>query len=68
MRPIPDDLAQALEEWHATYRRLAARPGTALRRRLLRLSTGVMFHPHWENGRGAAARSALYAAGRGGKS
>ncbi|MEU6369334.1 hypothetical protein ABZ876_27215 [Streptomyces sp. NPDC046931] len=68
MRPIPDDLAQALEEWQATYRRLAARPGTALRRRLLRLSTDVLFHPHWGSGREAAARSVLYAAGRGGKS
>ena len=67
MRPIPDDLVHAQEEWHATYRQLAARPRTALRRRLIRLSSEVLLHPYWE-GRGAAARSALFVSGRGGGS
>ena len=67
MRPIPSDLAQTLEEWHATYRRLAAQPRSPLRRKLIRLSCKVLFHPHWENGRTTAARSALYATGRGGR-
>ncbi|MFF9819419.1 hypothetical protein [Streptomyces sp. NPDC014006] len=63
MRPIPDDLARAVDEWHATYRQLAAHPRTALRRRLVQLSGGVRFHPHW-HGRRTPAASALYAAGR----
>ncbi|ANP51559.1 hypothetical protein J2Z21_009061 [Streptomyces griseochromogenes] len=62
MRPIPDDLTQALEEWHTTYRRLAAEPRTALRRRLIRLSAQVLFHPYWDGGRRTAARSSLYTA------
>ncbi|POX55327.1 hypothetical protein C3489_11105 [Streptomyces sp. Ru71] len=64
MGPIPDDLHQALEEWHTTYRRLAVQPRTALRRRLIQLSAEVLFHPHWAGERTPAA-SALYAAGRG---
>lgn len=33
MRSFPDDLAQAQQEWSATYRQLAERPGrTELRR------------------------------------
>ncbi|WP_406008205.1 hypothetical protein OG440_20265 [Streptomyces sp. NBC_00637] len=52
MRRFPDDLVQAQQEWCATYRQLAARPGrTELRRRLLRLSTQVFFHPYWQQGR-----------------
>ncbi|MFB7510424.1 hypothetical protein [Streptomyces broussonetiae] len=67
MRQIPDDLARAQEEWHAVYLRLAARPGTALRRRLTRLSSQVLFHPYWQ-GRRTAARAALFAPRWGGRS
>ncbi|MFS4096618.1 hypothetical protein [Streptomyces sp. AF1A] len=65
MRSIPADLAHTQQEWQATYRQLAAAPGTALRRRLIRLSSQVLFHPHWQ-GDGTAARAALFASGRGG--
>ncbi|MGW1273484.1 hypothetical protein [Streptomyces sp. NPDC002491] len=68
MRPIPADLTEALEDWHATYRRLAARPCSDLRRRLIRLQCDVLSHPYWGGGRSAAARAALFAAGRGGRS
>lgn len=60
MRQIPDDLARALEEWHTTYRRLAAQPRTGLRRRLIRLSAEVLFHPYWGSGQCTAARSILH--------
>ncbi|MEV0982525.1 hypothetical protein [Streptomyces sp. NPDC049915] len=62
MRPIPDDLARAVDEWHATYRQLAAQPRTVLRRRLVKLSGEVLFHPQWHGQRTPAA-SALYAGG-----
>lgn len=56
--PIPDDLFRAQQEWHATYRALAE-PGqhstTLLRRRLLRLSTRIWWHPYWAGSRDAAA-------------
>ncbi|MEV6168190.1 hypothetical protein AB0L99_08185 [Streptomyces sp. NPDC051954] len=69
MRPIPDDLVQAQQEWHATYRRLAERPRAELRRRLYRLSTAVLFHPYWrEHGRTPAAWAELRSLGRGGRS
>lgn len=46
--PIPSDLARTQHEWTATYRVLAARQGgTALRRRLLRLSVALYYHPFW---------------------
>lgn len=61
MRPIPDDLARAVDEWHATYRRLAAQPRTVLRRRLVQLSGEVLFHPYW-HGRRTPAAYALYSA------
>ncbi|MGW4569471.1 hypothetical protein ACWEN3_46600 [Streptomyces sp. NPDC004561] len=67
MRRIPDDLALAQEEWHVTYRRLAACPGAALRRRLIHLSSQVLFHPYWQ-GQGTAARAALFVSPRGGRS
>ncbi|MFG3032976.1 hypothetical protein ACGFZJ_31230 [Streptomyces sp. NPDC048253] len=52
MRPFPDDLVQAQQEWNATYRQLAARPGrTELRRRLRRLSAQVLYHPYWQQRR-----------------
>ncbi|WP_329217039.1 hypothetical protein OG352_13785 [Streptomyces sp. NBC_01485] len=48
MRPFPDDLVQARQEWISAYRQLADLPGhTGLRRRLYQLSTAVLFHPHW---------------------
>ncbi|MER7838418.1 hypothetical protein ABTY98_21640 [Streptomyces sp. NPDC096040] len=56
MRPFPDDLAQAQQEWRATYRQLAERPGrTELRRRLYRLSVQLFFHPHWQQRRPSPA-------------
>jgi hypothetical protein len=52
MRPFPDDLAQAQQEWRATYLQLAERPGhTELRRRLYRLSVQLFFHPYWQQRR-----------------
>ncbi|MFG2607645.1 hypothetical protein ACGFT2_29495 [Streptomyces sp. NPDC048514] len=59
MRSTPEDLAHAQEEWHATYRQLAEHQRTELRRRLIRLSSQVMFHPYWQD-RGTAARAALF--------
>ncbi|MET8724073.1 hypothetical protein [Streptomyces misionensis] len=61
MRPIPDDLARAHEEWHSTYRRLAVCPHPELRRRLIRLSTQALFHPYWR-GRPSQAWAALHGA------
>ncbi|WP_317445645.1 hypothetical protein [Streptomyces collinus] len=56
MRPFPDDLAQAQQEWSATYRELAERPGrTELRRRLYRLSAQLYFHPYWQQRRPSPA-------------
>ena len=47
---FPDDLVRTQQAWNATYRALAA-PGprntTALRRRLLRLSVRLWWHPYW---------------------
>ncbi|WP_161179936.1 hypothetical protein [Streptomyces sp. SID4985] len=61
MRPIPNDLLHAQQEWHAAYRQLAVRPSTALRRQLIRLSAEVMFHPH-RHGRRAGSWAALHGA------
>ncbi|NEB00309.1 hypothetical protein [Streptomyces sp. SID13726] len=56
MRSFPDDLAQAQQDWHTTYRQLAERPDrTDLRRRLYHLSTRLFFHPHWQQRRPAPA-------------
>jgi hypothetical protein len=47
---FPHDLLAAERERRAVYRRLSApapRQTTALRRRLLRLTGRVWFHPHW---------------------
>ncbi|MEU1661963.1 hypothetical protein ABZ527_38770 [Streptomyces griseofuscus] len=63
MRPIPDDLARAHEEWHATYRQLAECPRAELRRRLLDLSVRVVSHPYWR-GRPSGAWASLQGAGR----
>ncbi|GAA1343789.1 hypothetical protein GCM10009647_087970 [Streptomyces sanglieri] len=46
--PYPDDLVRAQRDWLATYQQLAEpcpRHTTALRRRLLDLSTQVQWHP-----------------------
>ncbi|MFF8963221.1 hypothetical protein ACF1BK_10820 [Streptomyces globisporus] len=48
--PFPDDLIRAQQEWHDTYRALAAprpRHSTELRRRLLLLSVRIEWHPFW---------------------
>lgn len=48
---FPDDLVQTQAAWNATYAALAAphrRDVTALRRRLLRLSVRMWWHPYWE--------------------
>ena len=48
---FPDDLVQTQAAWNATYDALAAprpRDTTALRRRLLRLSVRLWWHPYWE--------------------
>ncbi|MFI1394298.1 hypothetical protein [Streptomyces sp. NPDC020681] len=63
-RPLhPDDLLAAQHEWNRTYAELADRPVdyTALRRRLLRLSGRIFWHPFWSTtaGRGPAARVEL---------
>ncbi|MFD8032827.1 hypothetical protein ACFV3F_29510 [Streptomyces sp. NPDC059717] len=43
----PHDLAQARQEWSATYRRLAEQPGrTGARGRLYRPSTAAFRHAH----------------------
>ncbi|WP_309031532.1 hypothetical protein [Streptomyces alfalfae] len=60
-RPFPLDLIQTQSAWSATYRALAAvGPGdgtVTLRRRLLRLSTQLWWHPYWAlPGSGPAAR------------
>ncbi|MFD5628146.1 hypothetical protein [Streptomyces sp. NPDC127072] len=56
MPSFPEDLAQAQQEWRATYHQLAQRPGrTELRRRLYRLSAHLFFHPHWQQRRPTAA-------------
>ncbi|PZG96163.1 hypothetical protein C1I97_26435 [Streptomyces sp. NTH33] len=60
---FPDDLVQTQAAWNATYDALAApRPSdtTALRRRLLRLSARLWWHPYWDTARSApAARTEL---------
>ncbi|MFE7931262.1 hypothetical protein ACFU6S_21480 [Streptomyces sp. NPDC057456] len=53
---FPQDLMQTQRAWNA-YRALAApRPCnvTALRRRLLRLSVRLWWHPYWTQGQGRA--------------
>ncbi|MFD5977789.1 MULTISPECIES: hypothetical protein [Streptomyces] len=61
---LPDDLICAQQEWHDTYRALAVprqRSTTGLRRRLLRLSVRIEWHPFWSTpaGRSPAARVEL---------
>lgn len=48
---FPDDLVQIQAAFNATYLALAApgpRDTTALRRRLLRLSVRLWWHPYWQ--------------------
>ncbi len=48
---FPDDLVQTQAAWNTTYDALAAprpRDTAALRRRLLRLSVRLWWHPYWE--------------------
>ncbi|MFG2386034.1 hypothetical protein [Streptomyces avermitilis] len=49
--PFPHDLVQLQAAWNRTYAALAAEPrptaNTALRRRLLMLSTRLWWHPFW---------------------
>lgn len=55
---FPDDLLRAQRDWNRTYEALAVpRPqgATALRRRLLRLSTLLAGHPVWGAGPPRAA-------------
>ncbi|MCM1943516.1 hypothetical protein NC239_35555 [Streptomyces sp. G3] len=55
---FPDDLVQTQAAWNAAYDALAApRPcdTTALRRRLLRLSVRLWWHPYWETAPSASA-------------
>ncbi|MFD3920176.1 hypothetical protein [Streptomyces sp. NPDC058595] len=67
-RTLPDDLVQARRAFTATYQDLAApRPSqdrTALRRRLLRLSVWIHWHPYWTSPAGPADRARLREAAR----
>ncbi|OEJ36305.1 hypothetical protein [Streptomyces agglomeratus] len=61
---FPYDLVQAQRDWERAYAALSRpRPHnyTALRRRLLALSSRVLWHPYWTTppGRSAAARVEL---------
>lgn len=60
---FPDDLVQTQAAWNATYQALAEprpRDTTVLRRRLLRLSVRLWWHPYWETAPSVpAARSEL---------
>lgn len=60
---FPDDLVQTQAAWNATYNALAEphrRDTTTLRRRLLRLSVRLWWHPYWNTARSApAAHTAL---------
>ncbi|MEV7568704.1 hypothetical protein [Streptomyces tanashiensis] len=64
-QPFPDDLVLAQEAWTRTYAELARprTPGaagvTVLRRRLIRLSVQVYFHPYWARPRPTAGRADL---------
>ncbi|MFJ3582801.1 hypothetical protein ACIPPS_11295 [Streptomyces sp. NPDC090127] len=59
---FPDDLVAAQTAWAHAYAELA-RPGTVrttvLRRRLIRLSARIVFHPYWDRPAPAAGRPEL---------
>ncbi|QTA36650.1 hypothetical protein [Streptomyces sp. CA-256286] len=62
--PFPDDLIRAQQQWHDTYRALAAprpRRTAELRHRLLLLSVRIYWHPFWStpDGWSPAARVEL---------
>ncbi len=60
---FPSDLVQTQRDWNRTYARLAGDPAHAalLRRRLLWLSSRLLWHPFWRTdpGRSPAARVEL---------
>ncbi|MEV8625995.1 hypothetical protein [Streptomyces sp. NPDC051079] len=62
-RPFPADLIRTQQAWTATYTALAdvgTGSTTVLRRRLLRLSVALWWHPWWAvSGEGSAARVEL---------
>ncbi|MET7457993.1 hypothetical protein ABZT03_40340 [Streptomyces sp. NPDC005574] len=68
---FPDDLVRTQYAWNATYEALASphrRETTALRRRLLRLSVRLWWHPYWETAPSVpAARAELRELVRAGK-
>lgn len=53
---FPSDLIELQRAHHSTYEALADRPedAAALRRRLLRLSTRLFWHPYFDSPEGAA--------------
>ncbi|WNI20098.1 hypothetical protein [Actinacidiphila sp. ITFR-21] len=61
--PFPHDLLQAQIAWHRAYAALADAPAgphtTAQRRRLLRLSVRVFWHPYWSDPPSPARREEL---------
>ncbi|MFD7898948.1 hypothetical protein [Streptomyces sp. NPDC059743] len=61
--PFPHDLLQAQIAWHRAYAALADDPvgahTTAQRRRLLRLSVRIFWHPYWSDPAGPARREEL---------
>jgi len=65
MEPLacPQDLLQAQKAWHRAYTELAAAPQgahtTELRRRLLRLSVRIFWHPYWSSAEGSARHAEL---------
>jgi hypothetical protein len=60
---LPHDLVQTQRRWNRTYAELAASrtDRTELRRRLLRLSSRLLWHPFWKTraGQSPAARVEL---------
>ncbi|MER5463021.1 hypothetical protein ABT010_20505 [Streptomyces sp. NPDC002668] len=53
---FPSDLVQAQRDWNRAYAELAEGQGpyTELRRRLLRLSSALFWHPFWDTERGGS--------------
>jgi hypothetical protein len=61
---FPDDLMQTQHAWNATYAVPHRSETTAVRRRLLRLSIRLWWHPYWNTARSApAARTRVAADG-----
>jgi len=58
--PFPDDLLQTQAAFNATYAASHRRDTIALRRRLLRLSVRLWWHPYWNTAHSVpAARTQL---------